>query len=777
MASEKTPARPLARVEPVEVLEGTAVAAGAGLPLGEAPAEGGARQVARRPLSLRLLLRYKWTMLTVFGIVAPAALVLIWSTFRPEYRASAVIQIDSAVPRLIMATEDTTPKPGSQYEQYVLTQTAIMRSPPVLQRVIGRRDVQETDWYGDQPAFWSRLVGAPTNPLDRLDAVINAIPRRRTELVDVTATAPQPLSAAVLANAVLDEYLGFTSERFSDTDRKLFDALNEEQQKLDLEIGFAEQVITEARKDLRTGSPDELISQRRIRLDKLEADLQQIEVELAVARDQLKDYEAAAEASTQPASEEARSLAYESDPEWRRLNTILQDARRDSEQLALQFGDAHPRMEQANQKVRSAQQTLAQREAQLERLTRAGITPPTAPSSPEVASNPAVLRARLRRLEFQKELLQQHSDELRRSFEGDFKTAELLRSKTADLQRSKDKYAAVLKRKEELSEKTRVPPSIRTISRASVPTTAAEDKRLKLSAAALAAAAAAAVACAYLRLLFSPQVQEANDLDPAVRSAFLGYLPLWSADEDERLRELPLHAEAVRMTRTALLNRLRALGGNIVQITSAGPGSGKSTFAVHLARSLAQCGKHVLLVDVDLHRPTVAKFFTMDIAPGLLNLLARTSAPTAAVRSTVYPGLSVIPAGATNNAGDLELLANGAFTHLLAQWRQQYDIVVLDSPPLLVTADAAILSHHADGTVLVVRERHCHRGRLVEALAALSAAGGKLLGTVFVGTGPSARGGYGYGYGYGYGQGDEYSATLLDARKEPTGPVEPAQNN
>jgi len=192
---------------------------------------------------------------------------------------------------------------------------------------------------------------------------------------------------------------------------------------------------------------------------------------------------------------------------------------------------------------------------------------------------------------------------------------------------------------------------------------------------------------------------------------------------------------------------------------------------------LAQCGKRVLLVDVDLHRPTVAKFFTIDSAPGLLNLLARNSAPTAAVRSTVYPGLSVVPAGATNNAADLELLANGAFTSLLTQWRQQYDLVVLDSPPLLVTADAAILSHHADGTVMVVRERHCHRGRLVEALAALSAAGGKLLGTVFVGTGPSASGGYGYGDGYGNGDGTNYSATLLDVRQKSEEPAKPGRDN
>lgn len=98
-------------------------------------------------------------------------------------------------------------------------------------------------------------------------------------------------------------------------------------------------------------------------------------------------------------------------------------------------------------------------------------------------------------------------------------------------------------------------------------------------------------------------------------------------------------------------------------------------------------------------------------------------------------------------------MANGAFASLLHQWRGAYDLVLLDSAPLLGMADAGIIAGRVDGTVLVVRERYCRREAVLEALATLSAAGGKLLGTVFVGSG--RFGGYGYGYAYSHGYSDE----------------------
>ena len=88
-----------------------------------------------------------------------------------------------------------------------------------------------------------------------------------------------------------------------------------------------------------------------------------------------------------------------------------------------------------------------------------------------------------------------------------------------------------------------------------------------------------------------------------------------------------------------------------------------------------------------------------------------------------------------------------------------YDVILLDSAPLLANADAGILARHADGSVLVVRERHCRRPEVIEALAVLGATGGRLLGTVFVGS----EAGAGYGYYHAYANDHESASPSDDA--------------
>jgi tyrosine-protein kinase Etk/Wzc len=266
----------------------------------------------------------------------------------------------------------------------------------------------------------------------------------------------------------------------------------------------------------------------------------------------------------------------------------------------------------------------------------------------------------------------------------------------------------------------------------------------------------------------SSQVQEANEVRGATRGAFLGYLMLQRNTEMAELEASPALSEAIRMVRTALLYRLEAdAGGHVVQLTSAGPGSGKTTTAILLARSLAQCGKHVLLVDTDIPRPALAERLLLSAAPGLLELLDGRETEDRAIRPTTVPGLHVLPTGRASHAHQVEALANGAFSALINKWCHEYDVVLLDSPPLLASADAAILARHAAGTVMVVRERHCERQALVEALARLSAAGGTLLGTVFVGSSQPALYGYGYGYGHAETENTMDAAAHTAAERDP----------
>ena len=218
------------------------------------------------------------------------------------------------------------------------------------------------------------------------------------------------------------------------------------------------------------------------------------------------------------------------------------------------------------------------------------------------------------------------------------------------------------------------------------------------------------------------------------------------------------------MVRTALLERIEKGRDNVVLITSAGSKAGKTTVAILLAKSLAHCGKRVLLVDADLRNPSLSKRCDVSNNPGLIDVLSKQTHDKDAITKNGVGGLHILSAGTLNAAHDPELLANGRLQANLDRWRRDYDVVVLDTAPVMPVADARILSRAVDGTVMVLREGHCRRDDVIEALAILSTSGSPLLGTVFVGS--RHRAGYSPYYGgyYNY-QVAAGSDTEMDVRE------------
>jgi len=163
-------------------------------------------------------------------------------------------------------------------------------------------------------------------------------------------------------------------------------------------------------------------------------------------------------------------------------------------------------------------------------------------------------------------------------------------------------------------------------------------------------------------------------------------------------------AEAYRALRTSLL--LSSLGAppKIILITSALPQEGKTTTSINTAIVLAQKGVRVLLIDADMRRPSVHKSLDLP-APlkGLSNVLTGTSSiPDAITIAPQLPNLWVLPAGSPP-PNPAELLASANMRTVLSQLREQYDHIVIDTPPTLSVTDAVVLSTRADAVVLVIR--------------------------------------------------------------------------
>jgi polysaccharide biosynthesis transport protein len=164
--------------------------------------------------------------------------------------------------------------------------------------------------------------------------------------------------------------------------------------------------------------------------------------------------------------------------------------------------------------------------------------------------------------------------------------------------------------------------------------------------------------------------------------------------------------EAFRNLRTSLVWSDGGEALKTLVVTSAAPGEGKTLTAANLAVTLAYDGLRVLLVDCDIRRPRVHGLFHLPRAPGLMELLTAAdrpgAAPPPAIRDTTIARLSVLPCGALPmNAANL--LSSTRMRILLEELKQQFDIIVLDTPPVLATADAGIVGSLTDGVLLVVR--------------------------------------------------------------------------
>ncbi|MBQ3286247.1 MAG: CpsD/CapB family tyrosine-protein kinase [Ruminococcus sp.] len=207
--------------------------------------------------------------------------------------------------------------------------------------------------------------------------------------------------------------------------------------------------------------------------------------------------------------------------------------------------------------------------------------------------------------------------------------------------------------------------------------------------------------------------------------------------------------EGYKIARTNLVFSLTAQNSNCVAVTSWSKGEGKSTATVNLSISFAKMGKRVLLIDTDLRRPNLHNLLKLKNETGVSDVIGQFGDSQTAVHRNVITNLDVLTSGAIP-PNPSELLASPVFAELLENAKNEYDYVILDTPPLGVVTDTLLLKDHVGGYVLVVRERITSHGDIERALQSVKLADTKVLGFLKVGCEMRSRG-YGYNkYRYRY---------------------------
>ena len=224
-----------------------------------------------------------------------------------------------------------------------------------------------------------------------------------------------------------------------------------------------------------------------------------------------------------------------------------------------------------------------------------------------------------------------------------------------------------------------------------------------------------------------------------------GFLPRLPSRADPATDETPAYVEklgttdmvsreAFRVLRTSVLSSVGDEHLKSVAVTSVGQGEGKTLTAVNLAISFAHKGMSIVLVDCDVRRPRVHKVLDLPRAPGLADLLNPASSYFLRVprvlKKTSLMNLSVIPCG-TPPLDPLELFEGAPMRRLVADLGERFDMVILDTPPVLAAADTAILGQLVDGAVIVIRAGRTDRDEAQRAYAQLALAKVRVLGAIF----------------------------------------------
>ncbi len=715
--------------------------------------------------SLSALLRNRWLILGVFALTFALTAPWIWLFVKPMYQARAIVQVSSSVPRIVFNTENNGMIP--LYQSYLNTQVSKIRGRKVIERVLDHPMVQKTSWYRHKPlTLRSMLGGEPPSRMELLREVLEVAPRRNTELIDVSMLTLEPTDAKAIVDVVVDEYRRVADEEMEEHERQVFEKLRAERRALQNEIEGQTESIGNISKRVGTSDPDIVRAQLAEQRSVLSSERERLSRTHEMTRWELEWFDRVSNPDASPkdsgaavAGEGERGkleLRVSDDPEWRRLSLELEKLRHDLNVARQQFGDFHPRIKELVAGVEHGESILQQREQQvLEQWHRAPHLMDAVAGRTDFSSTRLSLERTVQRQAKELELIDQQLRELEQDQEQKGELAKQLARYDQQLRHKRELFEAVHQRLTALEMEEKAPGRISIADYAVTSTLPDHDRRGLLTALAFGFAAALALAVGYLRCTMDTRILGADEVAHAVRAPFLGQLPL-VADSGHLLDDHhPALMESVRMVRTALLERVNQTGTSVVLITSSSSRSGKTTLAVLLAKSLALLGKKTLLVEGDLRRPSIAERLHLPSVAGLAAVLAGAADEDSAIVATGVPKFDVLVAGKCPPGFNSELLADGVFRTCLQQWKKKYDFVLLDSPPVLPVADSRILAGQADGTILVLRAAHCRRAEVIQAYADLSAAGGRLLGTVLVGARLGAGYSYDYSYGGGYASGDD----------------------
>lgn len=697
---------------------------------------------------LRLMLKHKW--LVLFCGIACGTLAFLWTARQTKiYLADCTIRHIPDPPKPLGRKMETySPLNYWSTREHFATENLILGSRAIAERVVSELGLhQDPTFVGERkpgPDGKPRSPATITEAASILQQMLTIQPERETRVVHIRIEDRDPERAALLADSIADAYIAKTVEDRLGSTTAALEWLGQQLEGLKKQLESSELALHDF-KDKHNVLSISLEDRQNI----VSNDIQRYTEALSTARTRRIEVAARLEALGSANAEDpflVHASATDEAPSVEHLRQQYRTAEAEQAQLAIEYGHNHPRMlavtewmDLLREQLRSEIDGIidrAQNELEEVVAVEAGIRQALQ------ESNQAGLRLNLQEIEYRR--LIRERDNTDRLY-----SAVLERTAETDLTRAlRVQYAQV-------------------VDRALVPT-AAIRPRVPM---AVTLGVILGLALGLLLVLLLSQldrVVRTVEQAEALGLTVLGIVPQIDKASGRsqrrrrgRKREHPidrdLHvhtnpksavAECCRTIRTNFTFAATKNPVGAFVVTSASPREGKTTVSISLGISLAQSGKKVLLADTDLRKPRIHRAFGLRSGLGVTSVLVGDKDVMEAVQETKVPGLRFLASGPIP-PNPSELLHTTQFTNMLERLREEFDIVILDSPPLVAVTDAAIIAPQVDGALLVVHTLKTARDAVKSALRQLKDVQAHLIGGILNDVDLN-RQKYGYGSYYYY---------------------------
>ena len=692
-----------------------------------------------------VLNRHRWAIISFTAAITLMAILLVFS-MTPIYEATATLQIEQEQAK-VLSIEEVYGIDGGN-DSYLNTQFEVLKSRAVLEKVVNKLDLlnnpeyngslKEAPWYAGM-LDWRSWFGlkepqAPDDPnmimrdtINTLAASISIEPVRKTQIVKIHAQSENPQLAAKIANAVANAYIESYMESKLALTLNATDWMQGRMGELSEKLKVAEEELQNYREQENLIELEGVLSASSDELKALTNALVQVRSKLAVSENIYKQIRSGAMRKGDSQSLQAvleHPLIQDLKQEESKLERLVTE-------LSRRYGPKHPQMISAKSELDSIRQNM---NLQISNIVEGVEREYEIDSANERSLSGAV-----------EELKQRIQVTNRKEFR--------LNALEREVQTNKDLYDAFFKRIQETSATSDLQTAnARIVDQAFTPEAPVKPKKKLIVAVAMLMGLLISCGIAFLLEMLNNTIRTTRDVEEKLNLPVLGVLPkLTEKTVLSRVFNLftdkkqAAFGEAVRTIRTSINLTAMDQQHRLFAVTSTVPGEGKSTVASNLALSLGQLGK-TLLVDCDLRRPVVGKNFNIKGgSAGLANLLAGTTTISEAIHK--LEGFDAIPCGMVP-PNPQELLSSEQFATVLKTLREQYDYVVLDSPPVQNVSDVLMVSRHCDGLVYVVEAGRMQANTVIAAVGRLLQARSPVTGAVLNKIDPKAKDTYGYNQGY-----------------------------